>query len=941
MNSIVSKSITIHQSLDTVQATHTTCPYCGVGCGVNISKSTDPHQPLPKVSGIANHPANKGSLCVKGSSLAETIGLHSRLLFPQFQDKHNTDKNTNTREQVLWSQALDKIAKTFEQTIAEHGRDSVAFYVSGQLLTEDYYAVNKFVKGFIGTANIDTNSRLCMSSAVAGHKRAFGEDIVPGCYEDFELADMIVLVGSNTAWCHPVLFQRIAQAKEKNPNLFVVVIDPRHTATCDIADIHLPLLGGSDVALFNGLLHWLHTHQAQDSQFVTAHTQGLAAALEQAAKHDDISALAERCGVQLQSLTAFFEKFEATEKVVTLFSMGVNQSSQGTDKVNSIINCHLYTGRIGKPGMGPFSMTGQPNAMGGREVGGLANMLAAHMDLDNPIHQERVQRFWQSPLIASKPGLKAVDLFEAVEAGKVKALWIMATNPVVSLPNADQVKRALKKCDFVVVSDLNAHTDTLTYADVLLPALGWGEKDGTVTNSERCISRQRAFLNAPGEAMPDWWTISQVAKRMGYGAEFNYHHPAEIFDEHARLSAFENSSSLDNAAFGTENNHAHFDHRYFNLNGLTNLNKAAYDALPPLQWPVLKPYQGTARLLSNNRFSSPDGKARFVAVDYLPPRYQPDSEYPLVLNSGRIRDQWHSMTRTGLAPTLGSHIPEPFIDMHPYDALLAGIKENELARVQSAWGSLVARVQCSGKMRRKQVFVPIHWTAQTASDARVGALVNPVVDPISGEPEFKHTPVRIEPFHVYWHGVAYSRHKLDLDNVSWWTHVQTEAASRYEIAGRQRHQDIAVYAKNVLLNNPHTQLIMADDSADYLEYLDESAGIYHAAVVFQHQIQACIYIAPRELLPNREWLAGLFTKARLSSRDRMALLAGSALGNANDAGALVCSCFKVGKNTILNAIREKGLKTPKEVTACLKAGGNCGSCVPEIKGLIATCQIEA
>ncbi len=925
----LSQKISVHETADTASATtDTTCPYCGVGCGVNVSKVKNPLTYNHKVAGMGSHPANLGRLCVKGSSLAETIGLQTRLLFPQSQ-------LNGQREQILWSQALDKIARTFSQTIAEHGPESVAFYVSGQLLTEDYYVANKFVKGFLGTANIDTNSRLCMSSAVAGHKRAFGEDLVPGCYEDFEQADMVVLVGSNTAWCHPVLFQRIAAAKEKNPDLFVVVVDPRHTATCDIANIHLPILSGTDVALFNGLLSWLHTHNARDEAFVTAHTQGLEQALTLAGKHDDVDALARLCGVQLQSLIRFFEKFSQTKKVMTLFSMGVNQSSQGTDKVNSIINCHLYTGRIGKAGMGPFSMTGQPNAMGGREVGGLANMLAAHMDLNNPLHTERVQRFWQSPAIADKPGLKAVDLFEAVEAGKIKALWIMATNPVVSLPNADQVKRALEQCDFVVLSDVSQKTDTAAYADILLPALGWGEKDGTVTNSERCISRQRAFLNPAGEAMPDWWAISQVAKRMGFESAFDYHHPAEIFDEHARLSAFENSTGeLD------DQQSQHADHRYFNLKGMCGLDKAAYDALPPLQWPVLSPYQGTPRLLANNRFSFPDGKARFVAVEHQAAKHQPTREYPLVLNTGRIRDQWHTMTRTGLAPTLGAHIPEPFIDMHPSDALMAGIKENELARVHSEWGSLVARVQWSGNMRRGHVFIPIHWTNQTASDARVGALVNPLVDPISGEPEFKHTPIRLEPFHVYWHGVAFSRNKLVLDRVAWWTHVQVQNASRYELAGRQKLNNLKEHARSLLLNDVALAQKVQLDEVDWLEYADENSGIYHAAIIADNRIEACIYIAPREQLPDRQWLSSLFQKSLLSSRDRMAILAGAPLGSGNEAGPLVCSCFKVGKNTILKAIKEKGLKTPKEVTACLKAGGNCGSCVPEIKGLIATCQIE-
>ena len=488
MNSI--PVMELHSSTENkVKVTQTTCPYCGVGCGVTATVEETVLGQKVTVVGDVNHPSNFGKLCIKGSNLADTIGLETHVLQPMLGRKTQA---LHTRQATDWDIATDLITNKFQQCIEQYGRDSIAFYVSGQLLTEDYYVVNKFVKGYLGTANIDTNSRLCMSSAVAAHKRAFGEDLVPASYDDFEHTDMVVLVGSNTAWCHPVLYQRIMKAKEER-DLFVVVIDPRFTATCEAADLHLPILIGQDVSLFNGLLQYLYQNDHVDQAFVQSHTQGLDALLESSQPESDIEAVAAKTGISLEKLQLFFEKFSQTEKVMTLFSMGVNQSSRGVDKANSIINAHLLTGKIGKLGAAPFSMTGQPNAMGGREVGGLANMLAAHMDLDNPKHQQLVQSFWNSPTIATQAGLKAVDLFEAVESGKIKAIWIMATNPVVSLPNADQVKRALDACEFVVVSDICKETDTTQYADVLLPALGWGEKDGTVTNSERRIQDNAPF----------------------------------------------------------------------------------------------------------------------------------------------------------------------------------------------------------------------------------------------------------------------------------------------------------------------------------------------------------------------------------------------------------------------------------------------------------------
>ncbi|MEY2864674.1 MAG: hypothetical protein RLY58_2381, partial [Pseudomonadota bacterium] len=476
----------------------TTCAYCGVGCGVLAERDTrkSAAEQALIIQGDPDHPANFGRLCVKGSALGETVRPEGRLLHPMIGGVR-----------ADWAQATQYIADQFRTTIAEHGPDSVAFYVSGQLLTEDYYVVNKLAKGFIGTGNVDTNSRLCMSSAVAGHKRAFGSDTVPNSYEDFEQAELIVLVGSNTAWCHPILFQRIKAAKAAHPAMKVVIIDPRATATNEIADLHLPIKGGTDVLLFNHLLVQLAAAGALDQDYIDQYTDGIDAAL--AAAHADVALadVATRLGVTPEALNTFVQWFIDTPKAMTLFSMGVNQSGQGTDKVNAIINLHLATGRIGKVGAGPFSLTGQPNAMGGREVGGLANMLAAHMEIAEPSHRALVQTFWQSPVIIDQAGLKAVDLFDAIAVGKVKAVWIMATNPIVSLPNADEVRAALAACPLVVVSEVMADTDCTRVADVLLPAMGWSEKDGTVTNSERRISRQRAVLPAAGEARPDWWAL--------------------------------------------------------------------------------------------------------------------------------------------------------------------------------------------------------------------------------------------------------------------------------------------------------------------------------------------------------------------------------------------------------------------------------------------------
>ena len=730
--------------------TRSTCAYCGVGCGVLLRP--DGAGGLA-VRGDPDHPANRGRLCSKGSALGETTGLEGRLLAPQIGGR-DTD----------WDSALSLVANKFKQTIAGHGPDSVALYVSGQLLTEDYYVANKLMKGFIGSANIDTNSRLCMASAVAGHRRAFGTDTVPGTYEDLDQADLVVLVGSNLAWCHPVLHQRLLAAKAERGTK-IVVVDPRRTASCDGADLHLPLAPGSDVALFNGLLAEIARRDAFDKSYLP-HVNGLGVAV--AAAETDNPGLTGLSDAQLQ---AFYDLWIGTGKTVTVFSQGVNQSTSGADKVNAILNCHLATGRIGKPGCGPFSVTGQPNAMGGREAGGLANLLACHLDLEHPDHRAAVQGFWQAPEMPEAPGLKAVDMFRAVADGRIKALWIIHTNPAVSMPEADFVRDAIKGCGFTVVSDITAANDTAELADVLLPAAAWGEKSGTVTNSDRTISRQRAVLPAPGEARPDWEILAEAGRRMGWAEAFAYETPAQIFREHAALSGIA-------AGFG----------RDFDISGLADLEDDAYEALAPARWPVSKDRQG-GRFFADGKFFHPDGKARMLPVAHRAPAAVPGSSHPFVLNTGRIRDQWHTMTRSGLSPRLSAHLAEPFVDMHPQDAARLEIKAADLIRLSNPSGSAILRARITADVQPGQLFAPIHWTGQTAPSARIGALVAGAVDPVSGQPESKAAVTRAERFEAAWYGFAVSALPM-APKADYWALARTPQGWRAELAGTETPQPV-------------------------------------------------------------------------------------------------------------------------------------------------------
>ncbi len=872
--------------------TKTTCPYCGVGCGVIATVNDDG---IVSIRGDQDHPANFGRLCSKGSALAETIDLEGRILHPEINGKRAT-----------WDEALDLVASRFSDTIAEHGPDSVAFYVSGQLLTEDYYLANKLMKGFIGSANIDTNSRLCMSSSVAGHRRAFGADTVPGTYEDMELADLVILTGSNLAWCHPVLYQRLAAAKAARPEMKVVVIDPRRTMSADIADMHLAIRPDGDVALFTGLLAHLSGSPAVDHAFVEDHTVGFDAAM-QAATEYSLPDIAEATGLTIAELISFYELFERTQKTVTCYSQGVNQSQSGTDKVNAIINCHLATGRIGRPGMGPFSLTGQPNAMGGREVGGLANMLAAHMAIESAGDRDRVQRFWASPAIAEKPGLKAVDMFRAVADGRIKALWIMATNPVVSMPDAGAVEAAIKACPFVVVSDVMAKTDTARHAHVLLPSLGWGEKDGTVTNSERRISRQRGFLDTPGEAKADWWQMAEVGRRMGFGAAFAFRHASEIFAEHAALSGFENLGSRD-----------------FDISGV---DPKVYDGMAPFQWP--RPQAGdagTTRFFADGRFYHADGKARFI-VTALPEVDRTSADYPLTLNTGRIRDQWHTMTRTGKSARLTAHIAEPFAELHPRDAQALGIESADLVELESPHGKVLLRALISERQARGSVFAPMHWNDRFASLARIDMVVAPVTDPYSGQPASKNTGVRARRFEAKAYGFAISRTRPDAPDCAYWAIAKADGGYRMELAFAEEPQDWTLWAR---------QVFGIDAGIEPLGYSDRQTGDLRLAFFDGDILLAALFIARRPVAVARNWAILQLTERHEDLRMRFALIAGRPGAGRPDPGATVCSCFNVGVNQITAAVRD-GCHSVEAIGKVLNAGTNCGSCRAEIKGVINGC----
>ncbi|WP_375241220.1 molybdopterin-dependent oxidoreductase [Polaribacter sp.] len=693
----------------------TTCSYCGVGCGIVVKK--DINNKI-FVEGDKEHPVNKGMLCSKGMNLHYVANDTSdRILYPEMRWSRSHPK-----ERVSWNDALDRAASVFKSVIKKHGPDSVAFYVSGQSLTEEYYIANKLTKGFLGTNNIDTNSRLCMSSAVVGYKKTFGEDSVPISYADIELADCFLITGANPAWCHPILFRRIEQHKEKNPNVKIIVIDPRKTDTANFADLHLQLKPGTDIVLYNAIGRRLYKRGLIDEDFIKNYTQGFQD-YKKVILETSLKKASKICGVLEDDIEKAAEIIGLSKGFISMWAMGLNQSVIGTDKNTSLLNLSLITGHVGKPGSGPFSLTGQPNAMGGREVGGMANLLAVHKDLNNEEHRAEVAQFWGVDKISAKPGLTATEMFDALESGKLKAIWIACTNPLVSLPNSHRIEKAMAKSKFVVVQEISHKSDTVAYADLVLPAASWLEKEGTMTNSERRISYLPKEIDAPGEARPDVEIFCDFAQRMGFRG-FNYNSTEEIYDEYTAMTK------------GTKIDVSFLNYERLKLEGT-------------FQWPVNKyRSKGTPRLFEDKKFYTPSQKAIFnVPSSIQNTAIETSDEFPLILTTGRIRDQWHTMTKTGKVSRLKTHYPKPVLEINPVDAYLNNIKDGDITEIKSANGVVRVRAKVTDVIKEGVVFLPMHWGKVLQSNLnRANNLTNTHLDPISKEPDFKFTTVAVSKY---------------------------------------------------------------------------------------------------------------------------------------------------------------------------------------------------
>ncbi|HEV3327264.1 MAG TPA: molybdopterin-dependent oxidoreductase [Puia sp.] len=691
------------------------CCYCGVGCGVTVHKDK---KGRIAVEGSADYPVNKGMLCSKGLNLHHTVNDRSdRLLYPQMRPGRGIPL-----QRVSWDTALDRAAAVFKTLIAKYGPDAVGFYVSGQCLTEEYYVVNKLMKGWIGSNNIDSNSRLCMSTAVAAYKLALGEDSVPVSYADIELADCLFVTGANPAWCHPILWRRVEAHKAANPGVKIIVADPRRTDSCAVADLHLALNPGTDITLNHAIARLLIERGAVSPDFIRDHTMGFEDYRHRVFTRT-LSEAAAICGLPEAAIHQAAEWIGEARSYLSLWTMGLNQSVSGVGKVLSLIDLHLLTGQIGRPGAGPFSLTGQPNAMGGREAGGLANLLPAHRDLSNPDHRREVQQYWGSGPIADKPGLTATEMFDALADGRMKAIWIIGTNPLVSLPDTRKAEQALQKAKFVVVQEVSSRPETLAYADLILPAAAWAEKQGTMTNSERRISLLDKVVEPPGEALPDATILCRLAIKMGFPG-FDYDSPADIFREHALLTA------------GTSIDYSGLDY------GILQTRRS-------VQWPYPPGSRGggTVRLFTDRRFYTPSAKAVFHAVPDEIRSELPDEQYPFILTTGRLRDQWHTMTKTGKVNKLRQHAPQAFLELHPDDAGMLAVQEGEIVSIMSRRGEVRAPARLTDAIKRGAVFLPMHWGKILGSDLnRTNNLTHNLVDPVSKEPDFKFCAVRVSKY---------------------------------------------------------------------------------------------------------------------------------------------------------------------------------------------------
>ncbi len=691
---------------------NTTCSYCGVGCGIVVSKTRNNRL---VVEGDENHPVNKGMLCSKGKNLHYTVMDQSdRLTHPQMRWS-----KSHPIEKTDWDTALKRTAAVFKSIIQKYGPDSVGFYVSGQCLTEEYYLVNKLVKGFLGTNNIDTNSRLCMSSAVVGYKQVYGEDSVPISYGDIELADCFLIAGANPAWCHPILFRRLEQRKESHPETKVIVVDPRVTDTCHLADLHVQLKPGTDTVFFQAVGRALIEQGAFDVEFINQHTDGFDLYRKEVLRRT-IKEASAICEIPLNDILQTARYIGDANGFISMWAMGLNQSTEGVNKNLALFNLHNITGHIGKPGSGPFSLTGQPNAMGGREVGGMANLLAVHKDLNNPEHRAEVASFWGVEKINEQPGLTATQMFDALESGQMKAIWVICTNPSVSMPNARKIDDALKKASFVVVQDISNRSDTLPYADVILPAASWLEKEGTMTNSERRISYLPKVVEAPGSALPDAEIILRFAKQMGFKG-FDHVSVAEVYDEYCQMTK---GTSID----------------------ISGLSYTRLKEKGTIQWPVPSAdHPGTPRLFEDRQFYTPNRKAQIKTCGKFTPAEETSPDFPLILTTGRIRDQWHTMTKTGKVNKLNRHLPNPYLEIHPQDAFERGIKENDPVVIRNNRGQVKVNAKLTEGIKRGVVFLPMHWGKILGKDhGRANNITSNAIDPQSSQPGFKYSAVAVE-----------------------------------------------------------------------------------------------------------------------------------------------------------------------------------------------------
>jgi assimilatory nitrate reductase catalytic subunit len=951
-----------------VSETRSTCPYCGVGCGVIIESQGDQ---ITGVRGDPEHPANFGRLCTKGSTLhltaSATVTRQTRLLHPMRREQRGAPPQRVGWE-TAWSIAVDR----FADTIAAHGPDSVGFYISGQLLTEDYYVFNKLAKGLIGTNNIDTNSRLCMSSAVAGYKLTLGADAPPNCYDDVNHADCIFIVGSNTAYAHPVLFRRIEAAKAARPQMKVIFCDPRRTDTAELADLYLPVQPGTDVMLFHGLLHIMLWEGWVRPDYIAAHTSGFDA-LKAVVRECTPEMVAQTCGIAREDLFTAARWFAQSKATLSLYCQGLNQSSSGTAKNAALINLHLATAQIGRPGAGPFSLTGQPNAMGGREVGGLANLMSAHRDLANPQHRAEVAALWGVDTVPARPGKTAVEMFQAAADGEIKALWIACTNPAQSMPDQATVRRALQRAEFVVVQEAFATTATCEYADLLLPATTWGEKDGTVTNSERCISRVRPAVGKPGSARHDWEIAVEFARRLeprldapspqpspasGRGSlQTPSPHRGEGGGEGQRRTLFPYSSPES----------IWLEHRESTRGrdlDITGLSYALLEAAPQ-QWPCpAGAAVGKARLYEDGIFPTPDGKARFAAVTCQPLAEPRESRYPFSLTTGRLRDQWHGMSRTGTLGRLFGHVPEPVVQMHPQDLARRQLQEGDLVHVTSRRGSIVLPAQASSELGLSQAFIAMHWGSEYLGGmsstgerlAGVNALTTSAYCPSSKQPELKHAAVKILKAELPWTllGVA-------------WLPAQGALASRAALkelmgmfpfascvpfsnqaplAQAASHERSGVLFRAAAYEAPpdsvlqRLEALLGLAASDTLRYADRRRGQSRSVRVErdgqQMRLQGLLLAGDTSA---EGWLKQLLLQELPAQAYGRLLLAPGAKAPValQPRGRQVCSCFAVEESAITAQLLNCS-GTPDERLAALQGalqcGTSCGSCLPELKRLV-------